>query len=119
MTKFEEFRGKVKDKYLVFKDKMGRLKDAVKRWADENPSEAAGLVCSVVFVGGGTAVKAISAKKKEKEEFEERECRQWDPVTGQYYYIKRPMKSREKLELDRRMEAGERKGEILRDMRLL
>ena len=119
MTKFEEWRGKCKDKYLAFKDKMGRLKDAICQWAKENPDEAAGLVCSAVFVGGGAVVKGISDKKKEKEEYEERECRQWDPVTGQYYYIKRPMKSKEKLELDRRMANGEKKGQILHDMRLI
>lgn len=119
MTKWEEFKGKVKDKYLAFRDKLGRVKDAVKIWAKENPDEAAGLVCSAVFVGGGAVVSAAQKKRKEKEEIEERECRQWDPVSGQYYYIKRPMKDREKLELDRRMAAGERKGAILHDMRLI
>lgn len=119
MTKFEEFRGKCKDKYLAFKDKMGRIKDAVKIWAKENPEEAAGLVCSAVFVGGGAVVSAAQKKKKEMDEFNERETRQYDPVSGQYYYIKRPMKSREKLELDRRMAEGERKGAILNDMKLI
>lgn len=119
MTKFEEFKGKVKDKYLAFRDKMGKVKDAMKEFAKENPDEAAGLVCSAIFIGGGALAKGISDKRKEKAEYTDRECRQYDPVTGQYYYIKRPMKSREKLELDRRMEAGERKGQVLADMRLL
>lgn len=117
--KLEKAKEKISVKIKKAKEVAGKLKEAVKTWAKENPEEAAGLVCSSVFISGGAIVKAIDKARKDKEEYKDRECRQWDPVTGQYYYTKRPMTMNEKLELDRRMQNGERKGIVLKDMGVL
>ena len=114
--KLESMKSKISEKAKKAKEGLGKAKEAVKAWAKENPEEAAGLLCSAIFVGGGAVVKAAGKAKKDKEEYKDRECRQWDPVTGQYYYTKRPLKMDEKLELDRRMQNGERKGMVLKDM---
>ena len=119
MTKFEEFRGKVKTRWLILMDKVHIGKKAVCTFVKENPNEAASVACSLGFLACGTAYGAVQKHRKEKQEYIDRETRQYDPVSGQYYYTKRPLKNKEKLELDRRMAQGERKGAILDDMRLL
>ena len=45
--------------------------------------------------------------------------RTYDPSLGDYYYLKRPMRTSEKLEVDRRVQNGERKGTVLADLGLL
>ena len=110
---------KVKAKVEIFKEKARSIKEAALVWGKEHPEEAAGLVCSVIFVGGGSLIKAAGEAKRKRDDYVDRECRQWDPQTGQYYYTRRPLKNREKLELESRMAQGERKGEILKDMRVL
>ena len=43
----------------------------------------------------------------------------FDPRTGDHWFTKRPLTAKEKLELERRYDNGERKGQILDDMGLL
>lgn len=117
--RFDEFRRKAKLRFEDARYKAERVKEGVAKWARENPSEAASVVGTAIFGGLTVGYGAVSKAKKKRDEFNERETRQWDPVTGQYYYTKRAMKNNEKLELDRRMKNGESKGEVLRDMRLL
>ena len=117
--RFDAFKGKVKEKIEKAKEKAGRVKYALGEWARENPDQAASAIGTAVFGGGAMLYSMASRKAKKNKEFNERECRQWDPVTGQYYYTKRPLSSREKLELSRRMRKGESKGDILYDMDVL
>ena len=48
-----------------------------------------------------------------------KQCNEWDPKTGHYWAIKRPLKVKEALELEARYRNGENKGDILNSMRLL
>ena len=117
--RFDAFKGKVKEKLDKAKEKATKVKYALGIWARENPDQAASAIGTAVFGGGAMLISIASRRAKKKADFDERECRQWDPVTGQYYYTKRPLSSREKLELSRRMRNGESKGDILYDMDVL
>lgn len=117
--KMEELKAKIGEKVSKIKEIGGKVKGAAIEWAKEHPDEAAGVVCSAVFVGGGWLVKKVGDRRQERKEYIERETRQYDPRTGQYFYTRRPLNSNEKLELEARMEAGEPKGQILKDLRVL
>ena len=102
--------------------KYERIRDGLKIWAYENPADAAAAILGGITLVGGGAMKVASdasKKRKKKQEWLEEECRQWDPRTGTYLYIKKPMTNNQKLALSQRMKAGEQKAEILRDMKLI
>lgn len=64
-------------------------------------------------------VQSIAKANATKAEDTRRLCDIYDHSTGQYYHCKRPLTNQERLELERRLGNGEKKGEILRDMGLI
>ena len=85
-------------------------------WIKDNKND-------LILIGTGVAtvlavVKGKSVGRYSRRE-DDRDFRVYDPRSGQYYYLKRRMTNHEKMELDYRLEAGERMGFILDDMNLL
>lgn len=75
---------------------------------------------AVTILGGGSKLlsKAIAHHTSAKEiRFKERTI--YDRSLGRYVQLKRPLKAREALEIERRRRAGERLNSILNDMRLI
>ena len=81
--------------------------DEIRKWAP------------IVVPGAIGSVKLAMKHRKREEERRYADCRHWDPRKGTYYWSKRPLKSRELLELDRLYDQGYSKGEALRRMGLL
>lgn len=94
----------------------GGVKGAAK-WVKDNKNDLAlvGSAAAIVFGYAKTRRGGYSRYNRD----EDRDYRVYDPRTGQYYYLKRRMNNREKMELDYRLENGERMGFILDDMNLL
>ena len=65
MTKFEEFRGKCKDKYLKFRDDFGGKKEKIKEWINDNPDKFAKVVTAIAITSGGMAVSHFKKKREE------------------------------------------------------
>ena len=79
-------------------------------WAIKNPEKAA-------ILGTGLAVgKKMFTKSKERT-YEDKRAEFWDGRNQ--WVLKRPMTTREQLELRRRLANGEEAYEVLYDMRLL
>lgn len=87
-------------------------------WVADNKND-------LILIGGGAATVIALFKGKScyngrsfRRE-DDRDFRVYDARSGQYYYLKRRMNNREKMELDYRLDNGERMGFILDDMGLL
>lgn len=79
-------------------------------WAIKNPEKAA-------ILGTGLAVGKKMLTKSKERTYEDKRSSYWDGRNQ--WELKRPMTTREQLELRRRLANGEEAYEILYDMRLL
>lgn len=112
-----DFRN-MKDKIEYYKFKAKEKTNQVVQKAKEHPQVA--LFVGSTAIGGISFVgkrifKAVDTAKMEKLV----ECRHYDRRTDTYWFSKRPLKSSEKLMLDKLYSEGKSKGEILQDMGLL
>lgn len=85
-----------------------------------NRNKAEIVVLAPLVYGGVKAISrtanhAIDAKREQTH----RDRHIYDRSTGQYYETRRKLTSNERLELERRLANGEKKGQILRSMGLL
>lgn len=109
--KIEEQKRKAAEKWEDFKAKC--------RCTWENHKEEI-IFLGPVVVGAATGLARAGARAySTASENRHRDRETYDPRTGQYYTLKRKMSNSQKLELERRMSNGERKGDILRSMRLI
>ena len=93
-------------------------KEDVKAFWTENKEAIVAL--TPVVVGGFTVlVRVISRKSNLHQEKALKELYVWDPKLGMYYQLRRKMTNEQRLELDRRKEAGESIGNILASMKVL
>lgn len=120
------------------KKKKKPLKDRIKDTAEQGKKKAkelwrackdhkevalflVGAICKVSYEG----YKVHNRRTDRKERRKEKENWRYDRSTGQWYELKRPMKTREKEEYDRRLKAArmhetnETVYIILKDMNLL
>lgn len=73
----------------------------------------------IAIAGIAKIAKSIASMQNAKAEENHRLMDIYDHSTGQYYHCKRPLTNQERLELERRLDNGEKKGQILRDMGLI
>ena len=112
------FKRKVKDAIGKAKDwSKEKLTDA-KEFVSENKGE---LLFLTMILGPGLIKIGDTAIRKKMQDKDRRldECDYYDPRTGEHWYTKRPLSASQKLNLERRYNNGESKGEILRSMRML
>ena len=109
--KLEEQKRKFKEKAEDAKAKISCF------WANNKDA----IVVMTPFVATGVAglAKAGASIYRTKSENFHRDREVYDPRSGDYYTLKRKMTNQQKLELERRMARGERKGDILRSMKLI
>lgn len=90
--------------------KVGKSVDTVLDWVIKNPDKAT-IICT------GIAVAKKWIKDSNERTYEDKRKTYWD---GRYpWELKRPMRNDEMLMLQRRLDRGERAGDILEDMGLL
>ena len=109
--KVEEKKRKLKEKFEDFKAWCSCT------WANHKEEI---VILGPVVLGAATGLaKAGSRAYQTHSDNKHRDRETYDPRTGQYYTLKRKMSNNQKLELERRMSNGERKGDILRSMNLI
>jgi ABC-type nitrate/sulfonate/bicarbonate transport system substrate-binding protein len=103
-----------REKYDRFKQKLNQAWT----WCIDNPEKAIPIG---VAVGGGIAkgAKTISRHAKLKEERELKDLYIYDRSTGFYWKLKKPLTSRQQMEINLRKTNGEKLGDILNSMRVL
>ena len=103
-----------KEKWNAFKwNTKEKVANAVK-YCTENPQVAIGALTAITFVGK-KVIKAVENNR----EMKITECRHYDRRADEYYSSKRPLKTYEKIRLDKEYREGRSKGEILKSMGLL
>ena len=112
------FKEKVKDTFGRAKVKVAETYDGVKTAISEHPVETFTLLC--LSVPGLLKLANTHAKDRQAKRDQRRdECDYYDPRTGEHWYTRKPLTSRQKLNLEQRYRAGEPKGRILKDMGML
>lgn len=109
--KKEEFIDWCKKKWGLTKEKAAYIWD---NYRYEILTFGPGVIAGIIWV-----VKYAAKEHQNKTNEDHRKRDIYDHSTGQWYHCKREMTNQEKLELERRLSEGEKKGQILRDMGLI
>lgn len=105
----QKLNERIDDAKKFGKQIIGKV-DTVLAWVIENPYKAA-------IIGSGIAIAKKWMKDSDERTYEDKRKTYWD---GRYSWeLKRPMRNDEMLILQRRLDRGERAGDILEDMGLL
>lgn len=112
----EDFKKEARIRKL--KAKVEEMKDKVKDFVMDHPTEALALATTLIGSAVGLARRA-DRKKDLREQQRLREEYIYDRSLGSYWKTRRKLSNSEKLEIERRRRQGESLGEILRSMRLL
>lgn len=108
----------LKEKVAALKFKAGEKVKQVKDWVKENPQMA--FTAGSVIIGSASYIgKKAFRIVENKQAMKAVECRHYDPRTGENWFTRRPLNSKEQLQLDKLYKSGLSKGEILESMRLL
>lgn len=108
----------LKEKWEHLKWRAEQEKRKAVRFAKEHPEAAffaATTAVGAASYGGKKLFKHIGVKK----ELRLMECRHYDRRTDEYWFGKRPLKTQEKLKLEKMYQSGYSKGEALQTMGLL
>lgn len=105
--KCKDFKGRCKAKWEDFK------------WFCYENKEMVAAVLIVLIPALSKTVSSGARAYAEHREDVRRQTDYYDPRTSEHWFTKRPLSTNEKLELERRYNNGESKGDILDSMRLL
>lgn len=121
MKSFEEVKTDVSIWWYGVRWNARKKFDATVKWCEENKELALAMipVAVVVFKGMGKTIASIDRKIDLVKEQELQELYIYDHSLGMYHKLRRPLKPSEKIEIDRRRQAGESKIQILSSMGLL
>lgn len=118
---FENFKETVKTKARAAKEKVKwKAVDAV-HWAADNKE----VVVPILTIGVAVTGKALSIGKeiargnrvKRLERMQDN--RVWDPVSGHFWQLKRKLDRNEQLYLEREIQKGRNRGNILNELGVL
>lgn len=119
MIKFDELKKAIKyrERKMKIEETKRKIKTSLKnglQWCHDNQTLVLIAVPMIYGLGKGMYKLGNKAIKTRSEMIGE-----WDPRAGRWWELKRKLKSDEALELNRRYQLGESKGDILESMRLL
>lgn len=112
------FKQKVKDGCEKAKIWAHDKWEDTKVFVKENKAE---LLFLTMILGPGILKMGDTAIRKKMQDRDRRidECDYYDPRTGEHWYTRKPLSNNQKLNLERRYNNGESKGDILRSMHML
>lgn len=102
--KIEEIKRKVKEKAIKAKDFVVRNKETI-------------IVAAPFVIAGLSEVNKAANRHERAKEDKIRNSRIYDPSLGCWWDLKKPLSNTERLEMELRISNGERRGDILRDMK--
>jgi len=110
----EKFSEKVKRQAKLFGNSVKETAVGVKDWVKEHPYETIGLLTAVTALGkmcGKTVGNGLEERRRNRSKY--------DPQTGSYVKLRRPLTAKEQVELAERRQNGESVTLILDDFGLL
>ena len=121
MKSFEDMKTDVSNWGYGVKWNAEKKFNDTRKWCEEHTELALAMipVAVVVVKGVGRTIASIDRKIDLVKEQELQELYIYDHSLGMYHKLRRPLKPNEKIEIDRRRQAGESKIQILSDMGLL
>ena len=112
------FKEKVHDARVRTVEWISDRYEDVKTFCQYHPLEATTIAVTVIS-GGLKCVNSAMRLTQQARETRYNECDVYDPRTGTHYYTRKPLTNTQKLNLETRYRAGEDKGKILYDMKML
>ena len=121
MKNLEDIKSDVSVWWYGVKWNAKRKFDATIKWCENNKELALAMIPVGLWTikGVGNAARSIDRKIDAKHEKNRQELYVYDHSLGMYHKLRRPLKPSEKIEIDRRHNAGESKIQILASMGLL
>ncbi len=121
MKSFEDMKTDVSNWWYGVKWNAEKKFNDTRKWCEEHTELALAMIpiAVVVVKGVGRTIASIDRKIDLVKEQELQELYIYDHSLGMYHKLRRPLKPNEKIEIDRRRQAGESKIQILSDMGLL
>ena len=113
-----DWKLKLKLKAEMAKRKVKETGEKVMNWIHDNP-ELSVAIATVAVPATCKAVKSVSHAVSDKVEENHRKLMSYDRRTDEYLQLRRPLKAHEQETLARRMNNGESKTMILRDLGLI
>ena len=113
-----DWKFKLKLKAEMAKKKVCEKAEKVMDWVHDNP-ELSVAIATVSVPAVCKAAKSVSRAVSDKTEERHRQLMTYDRRTDEYLRLRRPLKRQEQELLARRMNNGESKTMILRDLGLL
>lgn len=112
------FKEKAKSAWAGVKIKASDAWTGTKEFVGEHKAE---IGFCIMFLGPGALKLADTAIRRKNTEKDKRndDCDYYDPRTGEHWYTRKPLTTNQRLNLERRYNNGESKGEILRSMHML
>ena len=118
MEEKKSLKEKLSEKFADAKMAVRQKVDKTIKWVEQNP-ELSVAIATVAIPATCKTVKSISHAVEAKADERHRKLTTYDRRSDEYLHLRRPLKAREQEELALRMDRGESKTMILRDMNLL
>lgn len=119
--KFKEAKANAEAKWIAFQYRMETKAIAVGDWMARNKELTIAMIPIglLAIKGVGNTIRSIDRKIDMEKAQKLQDLYVYDHSLGMYHKLRRPMTPSEKIELDRRRNAGESKIQILASMGLL
>lgn len=116
-----EKKQELKDKIKEGWDKTKKTVHGAAEWIKDNPKEAAVLATGILFGIGaaGNGIAAVDRRITAAKERRDDRCNIYDPSIDYQWKTKRGLTTAQALEYQRRVAAGEKRGDVLKDMKVL
>lgn len=119
--KLKNAKAEAEAKWIAFQYRFETKVIAVGNWVSRNKEVTIAMIPIglVALRGIGNTIRSMDRKMDMEKAQKLQDLYVYDHSLGMYHKLKRPMKPSEKIELDRRRNAGESKIQILASMGLL
>ena len=113
----EYYNQKEDEKQIKIDEFKRKVKEKATKAIDFVVENRGAIVVAIPFVLAGFSEfnKAANRHERAREE-RRRDSRVYDPSLGDWWELKKPLTNNERLEMETRIENGEKRGDILRDM---
>lgn len=113
---------------MNFKQKVANLKEKAAQkgrnamcWISDNKDIAVPIITATLITAGKvfSVARDIARSNRVRRLERNQNSRVWDPVSGHFWYLKRPLYREEQLWFEQQLEKGVSRGRLLEDLGVL
>lgn len=117
-TKLEQIRWRIRTRVRTISKQVGKTKDSIIAWCEENPTEAATIIVGLGVAGFKSSQSLIVSHRNQVER--NRIDKTWyDPHTGMHWDLKRKPTNNDRIAITEMLREGLSAGEALDRRKLI